>query len=522
MGARGSEKVSDTAGANAPSPGLANVSTAMPWPRNHLAPSTRAQRSTAFIPSNAAPGLMVSRHPRHGPRREEPTMSTTARPPDTSSTRHLPVIVVGAGMAGLTCAVEICRAGRDVLVLESSDGVGGRVRTDRHPDGFLLDRGFQVLLDGYPAVQRQIDLEELHTRRFDTGALVWTGKRLVPLANPFRHPSSIVRDVTTSLFGTGDKVRLAALASRARLNRWQTAAEAAGAANDDQRAAIALWSAGFSPTFVDRFARPFWGGILLDQNLSTSAGPLRFTLKMFLQGHGVLPACGMQAMPDYLAGRLPLGVIRVNRTVDQVLISESRVSGVRVGGESIPAAAVVVATDPPTARRLTGIDTIPTDAVSCTTVYLTPANDRVVEPPLGKRLTLDGTGTLSINHLAPISAVAPAYAPPGKHLIAAVLIGDAAAEPDDEAISLRARDDAARTMGHAPGDWRPLATVRVPFSQFTQPPGIYGTLPDVTTSTPGLYLASEATVDSSYNGAITSGERAAAALLRQAPTPPPS
>lgn len=437
-------------------------------------------------------------------------MSRSMSPPDTSSTTHFPVIVAGAGMAGLTCAVEICRAGRDVLVLEASDGIGGRVRTDHDPEGFLLDRGFQVLLDGYPAVRRQIDLEEIHPHRFDAGALVWTGKRLVPLADPMRHPGSIGRDMATSLFGTGDKVRLAALAARSRLQRWQTASDAAG----DESAALALWGAGFSREFVDRFARPFWGGILLDRELATNAGPLRFTLKMFLEGNGVLPARGMQAMPDYLAGRLPLGVIRVNRAVDEIKIKEGRAAGVRVGGEMIPASAVVVATDPPAARHLTGIDAIPTEPVGCTTVYLTPTSGNDNRPPLGKRLTLDGTGTLTVNHLAPVSNVAPSYAPPGKHLLAAVLIGENADDPDDEALARRARDDAALMMGQAPEDWRALATVRVPFSQYSQPPGIYDTLPDVTTPTPGLFLASEATVDSSYNGAITSGERAAAAVMK--------
>lgn len=435
---------------------------------------------------------------------------------DTSSTKHLPVIVVGAGMAGLTCAVELCQAGRDVLVLEGSDGIGGRVRTDRHPEGFLLDRGFQVLLEAYPAVRRQIDVEELRPAAFDAGALVWTGQRLVPLADPFRHPTALPRDLTTPLFGAGDKLRLAALAGRTRLAGWETTSEAAGDPAGDQSAARMLWSAGLSRAFVDHFARPFWGGILLDRELTTSAGPLRFTLKMFLEGNAVLPADGMQAMPELLAARLPLGAIRVNRLVEAIVTEGGSVTGVRAGGETIPATDVVVATDPPTAHRLTGIASIPVEPVGCTTVYLTASEDGGVTPPLGRRLALDGTGTLAVNHLAPLSIVAPSYAPRGKHLLAAVLLGEWARHPDDEAVARRARDDAARMMGHEPGAWRPLATVRVPFSQYAQPPGIYGTLPDVITPTTGLYLAGEATVDSSHNGAVTSGELAAAAVLKSA------
>ena len=201
----------------------------------------------------------------------------------------LPVVVVGAGMAGLTCAAELWAAGRDVVVLEAADGVGGRLRTDRHPKGYRLDRGFQVLLEAYPALQRQVDVGALRPAPFDAGALIWTGRRLVPLADPFRHPAALPRDLTTSLFGPGDKVRLAALAVRARLAPWESAAYAAGKPAHDVSAAEVLWGAGFGRGFVERFARPFWGGILLDRTLATSAGPFRFTLKMFLEGSAFLP-----------------------------------------------------------------------------------------------------------------------------------------------------------------------------------------------------------------------------------------
>jgi hypothetical protein len=111
--------------------------------------------------------------------------------------------------------------------------------------------------------------------------------------------------------------------------------------------------------------------------------------------------------------------------------------------------------------------------------------------------------------------VQPSYAPPGSHLLAAVIVGQHLDEGDDAALAVRARDDVAVLLGHAPGDWDILRTVRVPFSQFAQPPGIYARLPGNQTAIGSLYLASEATVDSSYNGAIASGE-AAARLVQQA------
>lgn len=427
---------------------------------------------------------------------------------------RMPIVVVGAGMAGLACAVALHEAGQRVLVLEADDAVGGRVRTDRHWEGFLLDRGFQVLLDAYPAVRRWIDVPGLRPAAFDAGALIWTGRRLVPVADPMRHPGALPRDLTTSLFSMADKVRLVALAGRATGADWQSAAEADEDLGDDRSAADELWARGFGRAFVDRFARPFWGGILLDRSLQTSAGPFWFTLKMFLEGRAVLPTDGIQAMPDQLRRRLPSNSVRFGQTVAALVLRDGGVRGVRVGTDTIAASAVVVAADPPAARRLTGIETIPgvEQGVGCLTVYLTSARHPGTRP----RLVFDGTGCLTLNHLAPLSVVAPSVAPPGRHLLAAVVIGEALGL-DDEEIVRRVRLDVARVLGHRAGDWSLLASVRVPFSQFAQPPGVYACLPTVETGVRGLFLASEATVDSSYNGALLSGEAAARAVLGALP-----
>ncbi|MGB1723367.1 MAG: FAD-dependent oxidoreductase [Ilumatobacteraceae bacterium] len=101
-----------------------------------------------------------------------------------------PVVVVGAGLAGLSCAVTLHRAGVDTIVIEASDGVGGRVRTDQ-VDGFLLDRGFQVMLTAYPELHRQFDVEALDLRSFDPGALVMHRGRPNVVADPFRAPRDL-------------------------------------------------------------------------------------------------------------------------------------------------------------------------------------------------------------------------------------------------------------------------------------------------------------------------------------------
>jgi phytoene dehydrogenase-like protein len=226
----------------------------------------------------------------------------------------------------------------------------------------------------------------------------------------------------------------------------------------------------------------------------------------------VLPADGVGAMPAQLARRLPPDRLRLGARVQALLREGGGVRGVRLAdGEEIPAAAVVVATDPPTARRLTGIDALPNESrgLGSLTVYLSGARD----PGVGPRLVLDGTGRGTVNHLAPLSAAQPGYAPPGSHLLAAVVVGDRLLA-DDGVSAVRARREAAAMLGHDPGDWRILRVDRVGFSQYAQPPGVYASLPRNGTAETALYIASEATVDSSYNGAITSGEGAARAVLR--------
>ena len=440
-------------------------------------------------------------------------MATPTTGANLMATVDRPVVVVGAGVAGLVCARALRAAGLPVLVLEAADAVGGRLRTTRHPDGYLLDRGFHLLPAAYPRLWDKVDAEAIGCRSFDPGTLVWTGRRLVPFTNPLAHPAGLLRDLTSPLFGTADLSRLARLAAQAWRAPWETAREAADAMGP--LAAIdLLWQEGFSRHFVDRFARPVWGGALMfDPMLEGSAGSLLFSLNMLLAGRAVLPRDGTGAVGAELAAGLPSGTVRLGQRVEAVVVEHGRAVGVRVGGELLAASAVVVATDPPAARRLTGIRALPDDAdgVASLTVFLGGERD----PHLGPRLAADGTGRLTVNHVAPLSVVQPAYAPPARHLLAAVVVGDRLADADDATLARRARADVARMVGHDEADWTILRAIRVPFSRFRQPPAFGATLPGNATDTDGLFLAGEATVDSSVNGAAASGETAARLAVRR-------
>jgi phytoene dehydrogenase-like protein len=418
--------------------------------------------------------------------------------------KRAPVVVVGAGLAGLNCARLLAGAGLAVRILEASDGIGGRVRTDVTSDGFALDRGFQVLFPAYPALRRAVDLRALDLQHFDNGAAVVIPRGPVFLRDPLRHPAHAPAALTSPLLSWGDRVRLAVLALRLVAAGWdgvRDVPELPRSTLDDLRAL------GFSEEFIARVLRPFLGGILLRRDLSTDAAVSRFLLKMLVRGRGALPARGMQALPEALARSLPAGAVQLRRPVVGLVRAEGRVRGVQTDDGEIAASAVVLAADGDATAGLTGLDA-PSVSVGSITVYLATR-----ERPYRQRLlALNALPDPFINDAALLTNVAPAYAPAGWHLLAAHVLG--AEDLDDAAIKRRARADLQRWFPHAGlAAWRFLAVVRVPRSQFPQPPGGRGRLPRARTAWPGLYLAGEITEDSSINGALRGGEAAARVVL---------
>lgn len=401
-----------------------------------------------------------------------------------------PIAVVGAGLAGLSCAVALHEAGRPVTVYEASDGVGGRVRSDR-VDGFTLDRGFQVTLTAYPEMHRQFDMDALDLRAFDPGALVWRDGKGSEVSDPFRRPTSTVSTVLAPIGNLFDKARIAVL--RARVRRMHPAQLLRG---DDVTTAQVLTDAGFSDTIVRRFFRPLVGGIQLDPELADSRRIFDVIFRMLADGDSAVPAAGMQAIPEQLAARLPADSIRLDHRVSVATSSSITIDD----GDEMDAAAVVVATDGPVASDLLGIAPVTSKAAGC--VYF--AAD---EPPSDTRcVILDGTGAGPVLNVAIMSNVAPTYAPTGRHLISAAMPG--IADGDLETMAHR------QLRGWWGGDvdrWDHLATYRIPHGQPGQSPPFSPkqsvALPD------GRFVCGDHRDTASIQGALYSGRRCAAAVV---------
>ncbi len=413
------------------------------------------------------------------------------------------VIVVGAGVAGLCCARELHAAGLDVLVLERGDAPGGRVRTDA-VDGFLLDRGFQVLLTAYPEARRVLDYERLGLRPFESGALIRRDGRFSRIADPFRHPVRALESLRDAPGSVPDKLRVARLRrrlSRGSINEILTAPQVT--------TAEALHREGFSSELVEAFFRPFLGGIFLDPSLETSSRLFAFVFKLFSQGDAVLPAAGMQAIPRQLAEGVPEAAVRYGATVE----SAGPGHVVLAGGERLEAASVVVAADGPEAARLTGAVEAPAPR-AVTTLHYAAETSPVGEP----LLVLNGEGAGPVNDLCVPSDVAPSYAPPGAALVSATVLG--IPPLDDAALGEAVRDQLRGWFGAQVDDWRLLRALRIPFALPAQPPVALTTADRPVRLREGLFVCGDHRDTASLQGAMISGRRAAAAVrgLDAAPT----
>jgi protoporphyrinogen oxidase len=179
-----------------------------------------------------------------------------------------------------------------------------------------------------------------------------------------------------------------------------------------------------------------------------------------------------------------------------------RVTGVSAGGEEHEADAVVVATDAPTAGRLTG-EAVPEGRVGEVCLYYETSG-----LGSGKKILLNAEDEVFVNNAVEISNVSEEYAPQGRHLLYAVAL--TGLDLPDETLYRQGIEDLARWYPGA--DFRPIGLRRIHYGQFAQPPGIHETLPENRTATPGLVLAGEYTEDSSINGSMLSGEKAAEAV----------
>ena len=395
------------------------------------------------------------------------------------------VVVVGAGLAGLAAARRLHRAGRNVVVLEASDGVGGRVRSDV-VDGVTVDRGFQLLNPAYPEAARVLDLDALHLRSFVPGALLVddAGTRLV--ADPWRMPSSAVGTALHPPGGVGDLVRFAAYAARV------STGDARRIRDADDSSVREGWRFG---RITDDVLAPFLAGVLFDDTMTTSRRFADLLLRSFVRGTPGVPARGMQSIPDQLA----LGIdVRLATPVRGVARD-----GVTTDDGRLGARLVVVATEAPAAARLLpGLD-VPAMRSGTTWWHLADAPGAALTGGRGV-LVLEPRRRGPLVNTVVVSNAAPGYAAGGRALVASTALG----------VDVRERDVRAHLEllhGTDTRGWDTLAVHRLAATVPAVPPGTSLRKPAMVD---GVLVAGDHRDTASIQGALVSGRRIADAALR--------
>lgn len=401
------------------------------------------------------------------------------------------VCIVGAGLAGLAAAVNLHERGQEVTVLEASDGVGGRVRSDV-VDGYVLDRGFQILLTAYPVAQRVFDYDALDLRRFHAGSLVQLDSGRVLLGDPLRRPGDLLDTVRAPIGSVADKVRLLG---------WRRSV-LSGSLDE-------LWRKGectthtrfsdlkFSDEFVEQFLRPLFSGITLDPKLEVTSRFTEFVFRMLASGYGAVPAAGMGELGKQLAARLPEGSVRLNTPVESVESGSVHTAG----GENLEVDAVIVATDMDASASL--VDT-PTFGWNSVTTRWYASDEAPYDEPL---LMLNGTGDGLINNVAVMSNVSPKYAPAGRHLTAVSHAGVPSDDSDDRQVLAQLRD----WFGGAVADWDLVRTDVIKHAQPRHLPG--EAVPAKARLDGDVFVAGDHRHNASINGALQSGRAAARSVL---------
>jgi len=279
------------------------------------------------------------------------------------------IYIVGAGVSGLVAAQVLENKGYHPIILEASDRAGGRVKTDIKK-GFQLDHGFQVLLSSYPAAQKYLDFKALKLQKLKPGAVIFKNGKQQVIGDPLRDISTLFSTLFSGIGTLSDKFKIFQL----NLKLKNKSVEAIFLSNEISTKAY-LQKFGFSSQIIAQFFTPFFTGIFLENELTTSSRMFEFVFKMFGEGFAVLPKGGMEDISKQLVSNLKNTTFQYNTQVTSVSDKEI----ILHAGDKLVSTATIITTD---ASKL--VKNAPSKNLtwkSCQTLYFT-ANKRVIEKPM--------------------------------------------------------------------------------------------------------------------------------------------
>ncbi|MFB0909417.1 MAG: NAD(P)/FAD-dependent oxidoreductase [Flavobacterium sp.] len=399
------------------------------------------------------------------------------------------ITIIGAGISGLSVGLHLHREGFSVKIIEASDRPGGRIKTDS-VDGFRLDRGFQVLLTSYPEAQMLLDYKALQLKTFLPGATVLYDGGQFEIADPFRRPSALLATVFAPVGSLKDKINTFVL--KQKLIRKSIK----GIFLQEQKSSLEqLKSYGFSSKMIDRFFKPFFSGIFLENKLETPNRMFDFVMKMFSEGDAALPALGMEEIPKQLAIQLPADTFLYNTKVVDIRGNSIFTST----GAEIKSDIIILATE---ANELVSKlkSNVETEYRSVTNVYfqttIAPSNKAVVILNASEKEKV-------VNNLTVMTNVSTAYAPAGKVLISVSCNG--ILDFEDQELAEKIKKELEPWFGKQVEEWSHLKTYKVKYAL----PNLTVLKDDLTITdmkiSNNLYCCGDHLLNGSINAAMKSG-----------------
>lgn len=403
--------------------------------------------------------------------------------------KQVEVAIIGAGLAGLACAIELQKNNIDFQIFEASDGVGGRVRSDVI-DGFILDRGFQLYNPSYSEGKRLLNYEALDLKPFIPGVAIRDNKRLRIVVDPFRAKGfklNLLKDIPGNPLSYLGLLRY--------FLSYLVTSDAQIATTKDISASDSLIRSGVRGNLLEKLLRPFLKGVFLESELKTSRKFLDVVLKTFLRGIPSVPAQGMQVISDQLASKLPMEKISLNTKIIKI-----KGNKLQTENEEIIAKKIVVATDPTTAISWLSLEEKIMHTVS---TWYFKADQRVAELVKGKPiLFVDASNNGPLTNAVVLTNAASSYAPSGQ-----VLVSASAISPHQNADLESVKKHLSVIFGLDTNSWQLIKQYQIKEAL----PSMYPPFSLINSNqiSEDLFVAGDHRATSSIQGALLSGTNAA-------------
>ena len=405
----------------------------------------------------------------------------------TETSRDQKILIIGAGVSGLIAAYELEKQGFSPVILEASDHVGGRVATTTM-DGIAMDHGFQVLLTAYPEAQHYLDYKSLDLKFFKPGALVYMDGRFAKFVDPVREPSAALPALFSPVGSFRDKWLIFKLQKR--LKHISPAEIFSG---PDISTMEFLKQQKFSNKIIEQFFRPFFGGIFLEKELSTSSRLFNFVFKMFAEGYAAIPAKGMAEIPRQLFGNLKKTTIKFNCNATEVFLNR-----VIAGGHDYPFDRLIITIAPDKLMpNLTG-----SGFNAVTNMYFSSSQKAVGDA----LIMLSGETPGLINNMHFVDTVLPVASK--RHVLSVTVI-----EPQNDPSWIEEQVKLELKSRYGFEGLELINTFHIPYALPQVNEMSYTTDPSATMITENIFMAGDQLLYPSLNAAMTAGRLAAQGVM---------